>query len=329
MRVARTGIVVLAGLVALAAAGMASLAFGSKVTSLADLRAALTGAPDDYLRLVIDSRVSRTLMGIVAGAALAVAGALMQGITRNPLADPGLLGINSGSAAALVTATAFLGYGGGSAAVWVALPGALIAGLAVYAIGAAGAAGANMVRLLLGGAVVSAILTAYIQAVTLSLPDVFDSYRFWVVGALSGVQMDTVVSVLPFVMVGLVAAMAIASGLNALALGSEAAVGLGVNTTLVRAVALIAATLLAAAATAAVGPIAFVGLAVPHLVRALVGVDFRAQIPVAMIIGPIVVLAADVVARVLVRPQELMVGVVTAFIGAPFLLMAVRRLATA
>lgn len=326
MRLARTGGVLAAALIALAAAATASLAFGAKVTSLADLGNALGGQPDDYLNLVLDSRVNRTLIGILAGAALAVAGLLMQGVTGNPLADPGLLGINAGAAAALVTAAAFLNVGGAAAAVWIAIPGAILAGLVVYAIGSVGAAGSNMVRLLLGGAVVSAVLHAYIQAVTLNKPEAFDSYRFWVVGSLSGTDMTTVTSILPFVAVGLLGALAVSSKLNALALGSETATGLGVNTTFVRAVALLTATVLAAAATAAVGPIVFIGLAVPHIVRALVGVDFRAQVPIAILVGPTVILLADVLARVVVRPQELMVGVVTAFIGAPFLLIAVRRL---
>ena len=325
MRPARTGAVLLAAVVALTVAVTASLALGAKMTSLADLQDALTGDARAYLRLVLDSRINRTLVGILAGAALAVAGLLMQGITGNSLADPGLLGINAGAAAALVTATAFFGIGGGSTAVWVALPGAILAGLVVYAIGSVGATGSDTVRLLLGGAVVAAVLHAYIQAVTINRPEAFDSYRFWVVGSLAGTRMTTVASILPFVVVGLLVAWAIASKLNVLALGSQTATGLGVNTTVVRAIALLTATVLAAAATAAVGPIVFVGLAVPHIVRALVGVDFRAQVPAAILIGPTVVLLADVLARVVVRPQELMVGVVTAFVGAPFLLIAVRR----
>lgn len=329
MRPARAGAIILASALALGAAVVASLALGAKVTAPTELWQALSSGPDEYLRLVLDSRVNRTLVGILAGAALAVAGLLMQGVTGNPLADPGLLGVNAGAAAALVTATAFFGVGGGSVAVWVALPGAILAGLAVYAIGSVGAAGSSVVRLLLGGAVVAAVLHAYIQAVTLNHPAAFDSYRFWVVGSLSGAQLPTVTSILPFVAAGLLAALAVASRLNALALGNEAATGLGVSTTAVRAVALLAGTVLAAAATAAVGPIMFVGLAVPHIVRALVGVDFRFQVPLAIMVGPTVVLLADVLARVIVRPQELMVGVVTAFVGAPFLLLAVRRLQAA
>ena len=203
---------------------------------------------------------------------------------------------------------------------------ASIAAVTVHTIGTAGDTGASLVRLVLAGAVVAAVLTAYVQAVALALPRHFDNYRFWVVGSLGDGGLDQLRAVAPFVLVGLVVALLCASGLNAVALGSEAATGLGVNTVLVRASALAAATVLCASATAAVGPIAFVGLAVPHVVRALVGLDMRAQLLGCLLVGPIVLLGADVIGRVVLRPQELMVGVVTAFVGAPVLLLAVRRL---
>ncbi len=192
-------------------------------------------------------------------------------------------------------------------------------------IGVAGAR-SGMVRLVLAGAVVSAVLSAYIQAITLSLPKVFDSYRHWVVGSLAGSSFATLLAVLPFTLVGVVLAVVLAPALNVLALGEETATAVGVNAPLVRAGGLVAAILLSAAATAAVGPVAFVGLAVPHIVRALVGADFRVQIPFALLFGPSMLLAADAVGRVLIRPQELMVGVVSAFIGVPFLLYAVRTM---
>ena len=208
----------------------------------------------------------------------------------------------------------------------LALLGGGIAALVVHTIGTAGDSGASMVRLVLAGAVVAAVLNAYVQAVALSLPRHFDNYRFWVVGSLGDGGLDQLRAVAPFVVVGLALALLCASSLNALALGSETAAGLGVSTTLVRTAALGAATLLCAAATAAVGPIAFIGLAVPHIVRGLLGLDMRRQLIGCLLVGPVVLLGADVVGRVLLRPQELMVGVVTAFVGAPILLLAVRRL---
>lgn len=326
-RTPRTALVLVGCVVVLALVALTSLAVGSKSTSLPEVVDALTGRPDAYLATVLDARIERTLLAIGVGAALAVAGALLLGVTGNPLADPGLLGINAGAAAAMVTASVWLGISTGTvASAWVALLGGGIAALVVHTIGTAGDTGASMVRLVLAGAVVAAVLNAYVQAIALSLPRHFDNYRFWVVGSLGDGGLEQLRAVAPFVVVGLVLALLCASSLNALALGSEAAAGLGVNTALVRTAALGAATLLCAAATAAVGPIAFVGLAVPHIVRALVGLDMRSQLLGSLLVGPIVLLGADIVGRVLLRPQELMVGVVTAFVGAPILLLAVRRL---
>lgn len=315
----------LLGLLALASAMLASVVFGTRTTSFGDVLATLRGDADTYVATVVESRYPRTALGLLAGVCLAVAGTLMQGITRNPLADPGLLGVNAGASAGVVTGTAFLGASAHSSAVWWALPGALLAGLVVYAVGSAGAS-TGLVRLVLAGAVVSAVLAAYIQLVTLSKPLVFDSYRYWVVGALGGRPMEVFWSVVPFAAVGLALAVLVSGGLNALALGDDSAHSLGANPTLIRAGGLIAATLLCASATAAVGPIAFVGLAVPHIVRAVVGVDFRLQLAFSALVGPTLLLLADVLGRVVLRPSELMVGVVTAFVGAPVLLYAVRRM---
>ncbi|MEB4614977.1 FecCD family ABC transporter permease, partial [Leucobacter sp. M11] len=301
-----------------------SLVAGSKATGISQVLAALGGGGDEYLRTVIDSRIPRTVLGALVGAALALAGVLIQGITRNPLGDPGLLGVTIGASAAVAGATAFLGFSGGSATVWVALPGALGVVLLVYAIGGRGAGG-SVVPLILTGAVVSAVLGAWIQGLTLTRPEVFDSYRHWVIGSLSGRGLDTAAAVAPVLLAGLVLAIVLASGLNALALGDDVATALGVRVPLVRGGGILAAALLSAAATAAVGPVAFVGLAVPHLVRALVGSDHRWQIPVALLAGATLLIAADTVGRVIARPEELMVGVVTAFVGAPVLLFAVRR----
>lgn len=323
----RTALVLVGCVAVLALVCLLSLAYGSKVTPIGDVVAALLDEPDPYLAAVLDARVERTLLAIGVGAALALSGALMQGVTVNPLADPGLLGINAGAAAAMVTATAFFGVATGTVtSAWVALLGGALAALAVHTVGTAGGTGASMVRLVLAGAVVAAVLTAYVQAIALSMPQHFDNYRFWVVGSLGDGGLDQLRSVLPFLLVGLVVAALCSGALNALALGSEAATGLGVNTALVRFAAFGAATLLCASATAAVGPIAFIGLAVPHIVRALVGLDMRRQLLTCLLVGPIVLLGADIVGRVVLRPHELMVGVVTAFVGAPVLLLAVRRL---
>ncbi|ANW21618.1 FecCD family ABC transporter permease [Streptomyces clavuligerus] len=314
-----------AALAALALALFASVMFGSRTTSFGEVVEVLRGTADLPLTTVVESRYPRTAIGVLAGLCLAVAGTLMQGITRNDLAEPGLLGINAGASASIVTATAFWGASGSTEAMWWALPGALVAGFMVQAIGST-RSGRSQVRLVLAGAVLSAVLMAYIQAVTLTKPQVFDSYRYWVVGALGGRDFAVLQAMLPFAAAGLLLALLLGRGLNALALGDSTAAALGARPALVRTGGLAAATVLSAAATAAVGPIAFVGLAVPHIVRMLVGVDFRWQIAFSAVVGPTLLLAADVVGRVVMRPQELMVGVVTAFVGAPALLVAVRRM---
>jgi iron complex transport system permease protein len=307
-------------LIAVAALSMVA---GSKGTNVFQVWDVLLGEGDDYLREVVKSRFPRTVVGAVVGASLAVAGVIIQGITRNPLGDPGLLGVTVGASAAVVTATAFLGFAGGAATVWVAVPGALLTVLLVYVVGARAQNG-SLVPLVLAGAVVGAVLGTYIQAMTLTRPEVFDSYRYWVIGSLAGRDLSTAAAIGPVVIIGLIMAFGLASGLNALALGDEVATSLGVRVPWIRGGGILAATLLSAAATAAVGPIAFVGLAVPHVVRALFGTDHRWQIPGALVLGATLLISADIIGRLVARPGELMVGVVTAFLGAPFLLWAVR-----
>nr|WP_240760233.1 iron chelate uptake ABC transporter family permease subunit [Phytoactinopolyspora endophytica] len=315
------GLLLAVGLLVLSV--MVSLAVGSKALSLGEVWTALTHPDDSYARTVMESRIPRTILGVVAGASLAVAGALIQGITRNPLGDPGLLGVNAGAAAAVVTGTAFLGLG--TAGVWAAIPGAFVAVAVVYVLGS-GRRGVTPLRLVLAGAVINAVLTAYIQAVSLTHPSAFDNYRFWVVGSLAGRGHDVIIAVLPVVVAGMVLALLLIPGLNVLALGDETARALGASTAVIRVGGAAAATLLCAAATAACGPIAFIGLAVPHMVRAVTGSDHRWLLPYCAVLGPVLLLTADIVGRVLVRPGELMVGVVTAFLGAPILMLSVRRL---
>lgn|SRR5690625_1815297 len=297
----------------LAATGVLSLFLGSRPNGIADVLAVLVGAGDPHLADVVDSRIPRTVMGAIVGAALAVSGTLIQGITRNPLGEPGILGIGVGASASVVTATLVF-----------AMLGATLAVSIVLSLGGRSSA-RSIVPLILAGAVVSAVLYAYIHAMVLLYPGVFDSYRYWMVGSLAGVHLDQLGQVLIPLLLGVVLALVVARGMNALALGEETAVSLGFRTGQTRLVGVIAATLLAAVATAIAGPISFIGLAVPHVVFALVGEDFRWRIPAAILGGALALVAADILGRILIRPQELMVGILTAFIGAPFLLAAVRR----
>src|SRR5690625_623029 len=297
----------------LAATGVLSLFLGSRPNGIAAVLAVLLGAGHPHLADVVDSRIPRTVMGAIVGAALAVSVTLMQGITRNPLGEPGILGIGVGASASVVTATLVF-----------AMLGATLAVSIVLSLGGRSSA-RSIVPLILAGAVVSAVLYAYIHAMVLLYPGVFDSYRYWMVGSLAGVHLDQLGQVLIPLLLGVVLALVVARGMNALALGEETAVSLGFRTGQTRLVGVIAATLLAAVATAIAGPISFIGLAVPHVVFALVGEDFRWRIPAAILGGALALVAADILGRILIRPQELMVGILTAFIGAPFLLAAVRR----
>lgn len=306
----------------LAAAALASLWLGSRGLSAATVWRALLQPDDSHAALVVASRVPRTLLAVLTGAALAVAGALIQALTRNPLAEPGLLGVNAGAAASIVTAALVLG-GLPAHPFWAALPGALGAAAAVYLIGAGGR-GLQPVRLILAGAAVNAVLFAYVQAVALLREDIFDAYRFWAVGSLAGQSLDAAWRAAPYIGFGLLLAAALARPLNLLALGHALAQALGLRAGLCRLLGLLCVAILAAAATAAAGPIAFVGLAVPHMARRVAGADLRWLLAYCAALGPLLMLIADILARLLRAPAELLTGVVVAFIGAPFLLAALR-----
>ncbi|GAB3191665.1 FecCD family ABC transporter permease [Nesterenkonia suensis] len=321
---ARILLIHLLALLVLALACAASIAYGSRPAPWGQVWEALHGAGEEHLQAVVAARIPRTVVGAVVGAALALSGVLIQALTRNPLAEPGLLGITMGASASMVTVVAVVGPVSGVAAAWTAVPGAVLAVAVVQLIGAR-ARGGSVVPLILAGAVVSAVLGAYVQAMILLRPDTFDSYRHWVVGSLAGARLETLTDLAPMLLLGALLSAMLVSGLNTLALGEGVAVSLGVRVGWLRLGTVAAVTLLAAAATAAIGPVAFVGLAVPHLVRGIVGSDVRLQATVSVLVGAALLVASDVVARVILRPEELMVGMLTAFIGAPLLLLAVRR----
>lgn len=321
----RRAAVIVGGVVLLGGLAVASMFVGSGDIPPEHVIAALrsgTGTPVDLL--VRDYRVPRTLLAIVVGAALGVAGAIIQGITRNPLAEPGILGVNAGAYTAVVLAAAFLGTALSVTHVVFALGGALLAAVVVYVIGTTGVAGGTATKLVLTGTAFGAVLTGLGFAVTLMLPDVFDKVRFWSAGSLQNRQFDTLWTVLPFIAVGLAVAMTLPRSLNAIALGEDVAVSLGAHPVRTKLVGVLAVTLLCGAATAAAGPIVFVGLMVPHALRSIVGPDQRWIVPLALVAAPSLVLAADILGRVIVS-SELPVGVVTAFIGAPVLIALTRR----
>ncbi|GAA1408164.1 FecCD family ABC transporter permease [Oerskovia paurometabola] len=319
------GLVVL--VVALAAVCALSLAVGANALPLSVVMDALTSydpTNPDHL-VVIEKRVPRTLVGLVAGAALGAAGTLMQGLTRNPLADPGLLGISAGASLFVVGAISFFGVSQVGGYVWFAFAGAAVAAAVVYGVASVGREGATPVKLALAGAAVTAALTSVVTAVLLVDRAALDLMRFWQVGSLAARGSAVVWQVLPFVVVGLVLALALGRSLNGLALGDDVARGLGQDVTRTRVVAGVAIVLLCGAATAAVGPVAFVGLVVPHVARYVVGLDYRWVLPYAAVAAPVLLIGCDVIGRVVARPGELQAGVVTAVVGAPLFIALVRR----
>ncbi|MFJ5778934.1 FecCD family ABC transporter permease [Streptomyces sp. NPDC093094] len=275
--------------------------------------------------IIHDYRIPRTLLGLLVGAALGLSGALMQALTRNPLAEPGLLGISLGSSAGVVVAIAFLGVGSVLGYLWFAFAGAAVASAAVYLLGSSGRKLATPDRLVVAGAAVTAVLYAFNSAVLLLNPRAFDQFRFWTVGSLSGRYLDVLYVVLPFIAVGLLIALGLGPSLNALALGDQTGRALGVNVTRTRLLGAVGVMLLCGAATAAAGPIAFVGLVVPHIARFAAGPDQRWVMAYSMLLAPVLLLGADVLGRVIGAPGEVQVGIVTAFIGAPVFIALCRR----
>jgi ABC-type Fe3+-siderophore transport system permease subunit len=323
-----TGLLLLLLLVVVAVG--ASLAIGTRSIGLGEVWRALLDPSlgTEEAAIVRGLRAPRTAIGLLAGLALGTAGALMQGHTRNPLGDPGLLGVTAGASLAVVLAISVLGVGTPAGYVWFAFAGALAGTVLVFAIGSVGRGGGTPVTLALAGAALSALLFAVVRTILVSDQQTLDSFRFWVVGSLAGRGADVAWQVAPFVAAGLVLATVNAPALNLLSLGDDVARGLGQRIWPARAVGLAAITLLAGAATAACGPIAFVGLVVPHVVRAVTGPDHRWLIPCSGLLGAVLLLGADVVGRVVARPGELQVGIVLALIGAPFFIALVRRRGT-
>ena len=312
--------------VVLAGTCLLSLAVGTENVSLATVWGAVTDYGDTGNQWIVhDLRIPRTLLGIVVGIALGLSGALIQGVSRNPLADAQILGINSGAGLVVVAAIAFLGLRSVWSYVWFAFAGALVAMVFVYLIGATGRTVATPVRMLLAGVAAGAVMEGISFGIRLRNPRAFDSMRYWDAGALDGHPLAVVGVIAPFVAVGAALCLFVSRGLNAVALGDDLAIAMGGNVVRTRVTALVAVTLLAGAATAGAGPIGFVGLMVPHAVRWFTGPDWRWICAYCVFAAPALLLAADVVGRVVVRPGELPAGIVAAFVGAPVLIWLVRR----
>ena len=322
-----TRVVFLVGtLILLAAVFLVSLSVGARSIDFGEVWRVLwatDGSESSYI--VHEMRTPRALLALVVGAALGVAGALIQALTRNPLADTGILGVGAGASFAVVVGVAFFGVTALSEYLWFAFGGAILVTVLVYALGSIGSIGATPVRLTLVGVALGALLGGFSSAITMLNPDSFEDMLRWSAGSLAGRGYSTLTAVAIPIAVGLALALVCGRPLNAISLGDDLARSLGANVLRTRVLVIVAVTLLAGAATAAAGPIGFVGLMVPHVVRWFTGPDQRWIIPFSAIGAALLLLASDVLGRILLAPQELEVGIVTAFVGAPVLIILARR----
>ncbi|WP_435769081.1 FecCD family ABC transporter permease [Nocardioides sp. SYSU DS0651] len=322
-RARTTWLAVLTAVLLLACA--TSVAIGSRDVGWTDIWAGLAGRTDGFAEAAVAKRVPRTALAAVAGAALAVSGLVLQGITRNPLSDPGILGINLGASLAIASGIAWFGLVSPSSYIWVAILGAAVTAVFVWLVASAGRGGPTPLKLTLAGAATAAALSSFVTAVVLPRPDISENVVSWQIGGVGGATDDKLWQMAPFLLVGALLCAWSARGLNMLGLGDELAAGLGERVTRTRLVAALGAVTLAGATTAITGPIAFLGLVVPHFCRLLVGVDHRWLLPFTAVGGAILLLVADVVGRVVAPPAEVDVGIITAFVGAPIFIWVVRH----
>jgi iron complex transport system permease protein len=304
---------------------IASVAFGNRILTVDELVAGLGGSTDGVGPAAVVARLPRTMLAILVGAALALAGTTFQAVTRNPLADPGILGVTAGASLAVVAGMAFLGISSPYPVMGLAILGAAGAAVFVYAVGSLGRGGATPLKLALAGAASTAAFMSLVSAILLPRVDVMTTFRFWQIGGVGGATWDRIGLALPVLALGALLVLLSARGMNSLALGDDLAAGLGENVARTRLVSALGAVILCGAATAIAGPIAFVGLVVPHVCRLLIGTDHRWLLPASALAGSALLVAADVVGRVIARPTEVEVSIVTALLGAPLFIAIVRR----
>ncbi|WP_424981586.1 FecCD family ABC transporter permease [Maritalea sp. S77] len=313
------------GIFGLAFLCVLSVAIGNREVGFDDIVMGLQGHTETIEQAAIARRIPRTFMALFAGGALGLAGAIMQGLTRNPLADPGILGVNMGASLAIVIGIAFFGITSANSFIWVAIFGAAITACFVYITGSLGPGGATPLKLALAGAATSIAFSSMITGIVLPRGDIAEGVRAWLVGGVGGATVEGLSQIMPFMIVGYVLSQSSAAKLNALALGDDMATGLGERVAVARIVAALAGVTLCGAATAACGPIAFVGLVVPHFCRLIIGQDHRWLLPFSALTGAGLLIIADIIGRVIARPTEIQVGIIVAFLGAPFFIWIVRR----
>ncbi|MEM9275384.1 MAG: iron ABC transporter permease [Cyanobacteria bacterium P01_F01_bin.143] len=315
----------LIGILILCFSFIASIAFGAADIPFPDIYQAFTAFDNSSNHLIIRTiRLPRSLIAILVGSALAVAGAIMQGLTRNPLASPGILGINAGAAFAMVVGTFILGTIPSDLYSWVAFVGAAIAATTVYLLGSLGYGGLTPFNLTIAGAALTGFISAVTSGILIISQRTLEEIRFWLAGSIAGRDMEILLQVLPYICFGLILGFALSRQITILSLGEDTARSLGQSTALIKILAAISIILLAGSSVAIAGPIGFVGLIVPHTARILVGVDYRWILPYSAILGAILVLIADLCGRLIIQPSELPVGLVMPLIGAPFFIYLIR-----
>jgi iron complex transport system permease protein len=303
---------------------LASVRFGAARIGTWDVIGAFTnygGSEDDLIIRTL--RVPRALVAALVGAALAVAGAVIQGLTRNPLADPWILGIEAGAAFAVVLSVFLLGASSLTTYALFAFLGGAIAAVVVYVLGTLG--GMSPMKLVVAGAALATLLSSLKTAVLILNQQTLEEIRFWLAGSVAGRDLSLLLQVLPYVGAGLLLAFALGRQITALTLGDDVATGLGLRTSWLKVLCVVAVVLLAGSAVAIAGPIGFVGLVIPHVARFLVGVDYRWVLPYSALLGAVLLVTADIAARLVLRPQELPVGIMTALVGAPFFIYLARK----
>ncbi|MGX1738345.1 FecCD family ABC transporter permease [Corynebacterium flavescens] len=304
---------------------VASVMCGVRTISVSDAVSALGGSTASAGEAAAYLRVPRTVLALFVGAALALAGTTFQAMTRNPLADPGIFGVLSGASLAVVVGIAFFGLSRPVPTMIAAIVGSFAAAVFVYFVGSLGRGGATPLKLALAGAATAAACSSLVSAVLLPRADVMDEFRFWQIGSVGGAQWDLIGMAAPLLLLGTLIVLACSTGLNALALGDDVATGLGINVLRTRLLSAVGAVILCGTATALAGPIAFVGLIVPHVMRLLLGTDHRWLLPATALAGALLLVSADTLGRVVARPSEVAVGILTPLIGAPLFIWIVRR----
>lgn len=319
-------IIVLAAFLFLLGCMLLSITCGTVSVGYRNVLDAVRGVGlEDYKTSVVYTRIPRMVFGVIAGAALSVSGTMMQAVTGNPIADPSILGVNTGAAFFIVCGMSFFNISSGNQYIWFAFAGASITAVLVYGLASVGRGGATPMKLALAGTAAGTALQSLVNTVMLPDGQVMEKFRFWQIGSIGGADWTDIKLILPYFIVGFLLAVLLASPLNVLAMGDEAAVSLGVNVTLIRALAALSGVLLCASATALAGPIGFIGLMIPHLVRVLLGADMKILLPFSAVGGACLLLLADVTGRIAGRPGEIESGIITALIGAPVFILIIRK----